>query len=210
MVLNHFELQVLTIDRLDKSHLVQVQELLAAGAKWIQYRNKLQSYHEYKDELLEISQLCKEADCTLIVNDSLDGLHFSKAQGIHLGKNDLDPQRARNVLGSKKIIGVTVNSLKDAQRVVQQGVANYVGLGPFNHTETKANLAPVLTVDELQECLEVLQGIPVVLIGGISQENYFKAQSIGTQGIAISSAISGADSLADALHYFQQNIQKDS
>lgn len=205
-MLDHFKLQVLTIDS-DKSHLTQVQELIEAGAKWIQYRNKSQYYLEYRDELKEVSQLCKDAGVTLIVNDSIDALQYSKAAGIHVGQKDLSPQVLRNVLGPKKIIGVTVNSLADAQKVVREGVANYVGLGPFSPTQTKENLAPLLSADEIQECLQVLEGIPVVLIGGIQQDNLEKAQSMGCQGLAISSAISAQSDIQASYRQFAELLE---
>ena len=178
------------------SHLEQVKALCAAGAKWVQIRTKKWVYPEHLEMLQEIRAITSESDTILIINDDVTATAKIKADGVHLGKNDLPAQVARNVLGKNKIIGVTVNSIADAEKVKRDNVADYVGLGPFNTTTTKVNSAEPLSLEEIQKCVEILAPIPIVLIGGISLENINSASSQPVQGLAICSAISAHEQAA--------------
>ena len=151
----------------------------------------------------------------MIVNDSLDGLQAAKADGVHLGKNDLNPQVVRNIIGTKKLIGATVNSVEDAQKVMAfhskgQHVINYVGLGPFQPTTTKENLAEIMTEDVIKECVQILGDIPVVLIGGIDLSNISQALQLPIQGVAVSSAICSQDNIAQSYTEVNSLIQESS
>ncbi len=186
-------LHCLTLDRDGRSHLEQVQALLAGGADWVQYRTKRpMPLAERIAEAATLVDLAQRSKAQLIVNDSIEVALRSRADGLHIGKLDMDPVRARNILGPKKILGGTVNSLADAVRAVELGVFDYVGVGPWRFTPTKERLAPILSREEFAEILAVLGPLPAVLIGGIVLEDLPAVHALGAHGVAVTGAVSGA------------------
>ena len=198
------KLQLITVEDSPWSLCEQVEKALAAGADWIQLRNKTEPWENLVDDALWIREKTKEANCTFIVNDSLDLMSHVKADGIHIGKKDFPPQVVRNVIGAKKILGVTVNSIEDAKRVVSQGLADYVGVGPFSPTQTKENHSAVLTELEKEEILKILADLPSVMIGGIQPENLSEIKQAGYPGVAVASGILGQQDIAERLLAYQE------
>ncbi len=201
------KLQLITLKLENRTELEQVEMACEAGADWVQLRMKKTPDSEMLDVALKIRELTKEKSTTFIVNDSLIVAKNSKADGIHIGSNDLDPQIVRNVLGDKAIVGVTVNSLDDAQKVVKQGVADYVGVGPYSLTDTKENLAQVLMKEEIQEILNTLGDIPAVLIGGVQPLDLENIKALNSHGIAVASGVMGAENLQNAYVSYCQGME---
>ena len=137
-------LQCLTTDLSDVSHAEQTRVFCEAGASWVQIRSKSLSFSEYLIAAQTSARVCQEFGALFIVNDSPEIALRAQADGVHLGSNDLSPKLAREILGSKVLIGGTVNSMADAEVLVADGVCDYAGVGPFRYTGTKQNLAPVL------------------------------------------------------------------
>lgn len=183
------KLMCLTRDDPDFSHLAQVQALCEAGARWIQLRCKELSDHELEPIAIECRKLCREAGCTFIVNDRLILALQIGADGVHLGKLDTPWDAARSLAGPGFLIGGTVNSLADAEKAVESGVLDYVGVGPFRFTPTKKNLAPVLSDEQWTNILGKLGGLPSYAIGGIRNTDMPKIESMNVTGAAISAAI---------------------
>ncbi len=201
------KLQLITLKLENRTELEQVEMACEAGADWVQLRMKKTPDSEMLDVALKIRELTKEKSTTFIVNDSLIVAKNSKADGIHIGSNDLDPQIVRNVLGDKAIVGVTVNSLDDAQKVVKQGVADYVGVGPYSLTDTKENLAQVLMKEEIQEILNTLGDIPAVLIGGVQPLDLENIKALNSHGIAVASGVMAAENLQNAYVSYCQGME---
>ena len=114
--------------------------------KWIQYRPKNTDFETVLKEGAAIAELCRAHNATFIVNDNVEVTVLLEADGVHLGKSDMHPEKAREILGEGKIIGGTANTFVDIVSLVNDGV-DYIGLGPFRFTETKALLSPILGLE---------------------------------------------------------------
>ena len=148
-----------------------------------------------------IGRLCRSYGATFILDDRVEMVEALGADGVHLGKNDMPVHEARALLGPDKIIGATANSFDDIRMAVAAG-ADYIGLGPFRFTTTKAKLSPVLGLegyaDIMQKCRLEGINIPIIAIGGILADDMAQIMATGVSGVAISGAIlNAADPIAE-------------
>ena len=180
------------------------------GALWIQLRVKNKPEQEWREIALQTKEVCKKYGAQLIVNDNVPIAKDVQADGVHLGKEDMNPIEARKILGNEFIIGATANTMDDIRRLASQRV-DYIGLGPFRFTTTKANISPILGIEGyryiLKQCeLENIQ-TPIVAIGGIQLTDVAEILQTGVYGIAVSSAITTAESIENAAVSFIQAIK---
>lgn len=194
-------LQFITHQTPRYSYVEGAIEALNGGCKWIQLRMKEAAYDEICNAIEQLKPLCKEKGAILILDDYAELAAKLDIDGVHLGKNDMPPQEARNLIGEKYIIGGTANTIDDIKNLVAQGV-DYIGLGPFRHTDTKKNLSPILGLDGykniLSQCNEAGITTPIVAIGGIEPEDIPVLMKTGISGIALSGTILRADHPAEA------------
>lgn len=194
-------LQFITHQTPRYSYVEGAIEALNGGCKWIQLRMKEAAYDEICNAIEQLKPLCKEKGAILILDDYAELAAKLDIDGVHLGKNDMPPQEARNLIGEKYIIGGTANTIDDIKNLVAHGV-DYIGLGPFRHTDTKKNLSPILGLDGykniLSQCNEAGITTPIVAIGGIEPEDIPALMKTGISGIALSGTILRADHPAEA------------
>lgn len=194
-------LQFITHQTPRYSYVEGAIEALNGGCKWIQLRMKEAAYDEICNAIEQLKPLCKEKGAILILDDYAELAAKLDIDGVHLGKNDMPPQEARNLIGEKYIIGGTANTIDDIKNLVAQGV-DYIGLGPFRHTDTKKNLSPILGLDGykniLSQCNEAGITTPIVAIGGIEPEDIPALMKTGISGVALSGTILRADHPAEA------------
>ena len=178
----------------------EVQMALEGGCKWIQLRMKDASDEEFRQTALEIIPLCKENEAFLVFDDRVELAMEMGVHGVHLGKNDMDPLQAREIMGAEAIIGVTANTADDIVRLKGWDV-DYVGLGPYRYTTTKKNLSPLLGTDGYRDVVNKVREadvlLPIVAIGGISIEDIPAIMSTGGNGIAVSGSIINAPDPVD-------------
>ena len=124
----------------------EVQMALEGGCKWIQLRLKDATDEEFRQTALEIIPMCKENEAFLVFDDRVELAMEMSVHGVHLGKNDMNPLVARETMGAEAIIGCTANTAADIKAFRGWDV-DYVGLGPFRHTTTKAKLSPLLGLE---------------------------------------------------------------
>jgi thiamine-phosphate pyrophosphorylase len=124
----------------------------------------------------------------LIVNDSLEAAIASDSDGLHIGQGDGDPAEARKKLGPGKILGVSVQTASQAIEAERAG-ANYLGVGAVFPTGTKAD-ADEVSIKMLGDICRSVR-IPVVAIGGITEDNVQNLAGSGIAGIAVVSALFG-------------------
>ncbi len=203
--MNQFLLQCITLDGIEMSHSEQVKALCEAGAKWIQLRMKEATESDVEKVAQEALGICEDHGALLIINDYLDVALKVGAGGIHLGTSDTNWKAARNLAGPDLVIGGTVNSLGDAREALASQSLDYVGVGPFRHTSTKKNLAPVLEKKAFAELLQFLGDLPKVVIGGVLPEDLPAISSMDAEGVAISSGLFGEGSVSENLNnYLEQ------
>lgn len=168
---------------------------LEGGCKWIQLRMKGATDDEVRAAAAAIQPLCKQHEAVFVIDDRVALAKELKADGVHLGKNDMPVGAARRVLGEDFIIGGTANTFEDIERLHREG-ADYIGCGPFRFTTTKQNLAPVLGLEGYFTLVNRMRAagilLPVVAIGGIRFEDIPDIMRTGVRGIAVSGAVLGA------------------
>lgn len=165
-------------------------EMIAAqirgGADVIQLREKNMPKRQALVLGLAIRKLTTQEGVLFIVNDDLDLALILKADGVHLGQDDIPIQYVRPLL-KDKIIGISTHSLDQAREAIDSG-ADYIGIGPAFKTETKIKTDPVVGVDVILEVQES-SSVPVIAIGGICEKNIGLLVNSGIQRVAIISDI---------------------
>lgn len=178
------------------TYLDSIRLALEGGIKWVQLRMKEASEDEFLSVGTEVRRLCNQYGATFIIDDHVELVHKLKADGVHLGKNDMPIIEARRILGNDVIIGGTANTFEDIASHYQ-ATANYIGCGPFRFTTTKKGLSPTLGLEGyrsiMQKVKEAAIDIPVVAIGGITAEDIPDIIQTGISGIALSGAILRAE-----------------
>lgn len=189
------------------THALLAEEACIGGIDWIQLRTKNKSGKRWEAVALSVQKVTKKYGATLIINDNVALALKIKADGVHIGKQDMNPVEARKILGNEFIIGGTANSEEDILRLLDAGV-DYIGLGPFRFTRTKQNLSPVLNSEELKRLIHIQSEIPVLLIGGIELHHIIGISDLGAYGIAVSSAINASKNPAEAAVFFAAETKK--
>lgn len=178
---------------------------LEGGCRWVQLRMKEATEAEFMAAAVEIGRLCKEHGATFVLDDHVEWVEKTGADGVHLGKNDMPVDEARKILGDDKIIGGTANTFEDVERLYRQG-ANYIGCGPFRFTTTKKNLSPVLGLEGYQHIVDQMKShginLPIVAIGGILESDIKSILATGVSGIAVSGGILNAENPAEEMQRF--------
>ena len=203
-------LQFITHHTERHSYLDSARMALEGGCKWIQLRMKDASERELRDTAARVQELCLEHEATFIIDDHVDLVKELRADGVHLGLNDMPIAEARQRLGEAYIIGATANTIDDIRRHHRDG-ADYIGCGPFRFTTTKARLSPVLGLEGYRDIVRQMRaegiGLPVVAIGGITYDDIPEVMATGVQGIALSGAIlQAADPVAETRRILQINM----
>ena len=194
------KLHYITQGKTPEEHLENVQRACASGAEWVQLRLKNLDPKTILETAQKAREITSHFQTRLIVNDYYKVAKEVKADGVHLGKTDTCPLKAKAYLGDLYIVGGTANTLEDCKKLLEKGV-DYIGLGPFQFTETKKNLSPVLGTAGYQVLLEELKTTtPIIAIGGITIEDVSEIINTGVYGIAVSGAITQNFNLIPALH----------
>lgn len=182
---------------------------LEGGCRWIQLRMKDAQEVDFLLAAKQIGAMCKEYGATFILDDHVEWVGITGADGVHLGKNDMPVDEARNQLGANRIIGGTANTFEDVERLWRQG-ANYIGCGPYRFTTTKKNLSSVLGLDGYRHIISKMKAhdinIPVVAIGGILQPDIKDVMATGVSGIAVSGAILNAENPMEEMKRFIDSL----
>ena len=179
----------LTSDRLEMSHSQQVYFLCEAGIRLIQLRSKKLSGAEMLYEASKSVEVCNQFNAKLILNDSVETTKSAGADGVHLGKDDMNLMKAREVLGDAKLVGVTIHSEYEISDNTYE-FADYAGLGPFRNSRTKSELNPKLSENDYSNIIHLLKPMPVFLIGGINSQDFTSIPRLGNHGLAVCSALS--------------------
>jgi thiamine-phosphate pyrophosphorylase len=168
------------------SHTEVVKEALDAGIRAVQLREKRMSKSDIFREAQKIRRITLREKALFIINDYLDIAMAVKADGVHLGQDDLPLEEARKVAGENMIIGISTHNLRQA-KAAQKGGADYVGFGPVFHTSTKDAGLPrgMIKLKELKNHIT----IPVAAIGGIGADNIQLVLDNGADVCAVMSGI---------------------
>ena len=166
--------------------LRQVAEAIDGGAGIVQLREKHLGQADFLAEAERFVALCREKGAVSIINDDVEIAAQVGADGVHVGQEDLEAGRARQVLGPDKLIGVSAHSVAEALAAQAAG-ADYLGVGAAFVTGTKTDARPISR--ETIRAITAAVDIPVVAIGGISRDNILELRNCGLDGVAVVSAL---------------------
>ena len=182
--------------------LSKTEKILAAGAKFLQYRNQKNSPNTLLKEAQQLQKICRSYHVPLIINNNVTLATQIHADGIHLGATDISVAAARRQLGENIIIGCSCyNDLNRAHRAVATG-ANYIAFGAFFKSPNKplAVKAELSLIHQAKRAFDV----PIVAIGGITPKNGMALIDAGADMLAVISGLYSAhDASARTAEYMQ-------
>ena len=164
----------------------QIEEALCGGVTIVQLREKNMVEEDFYQEAMPVKKLCARYRVPLLINDHVALACRVDADGVHVGQNDMAAGTVRAMIGPEKILGVSVQTVKQALQAEAAG-ADYLGVGAVFTTSTKQDACEV-SIDTLKAICEAVN-IPVVAIGGINKDNIMQLAGSGIAGVALVSAI---------------------
>ena len=170
----------------------QVEAALKGGVTCVQLREKELDDETFLEEAVEIAALCKKYEVPFFINDNVDIAIKCKADGIHVGQEDMMAAQVRQKVGEDMMIGVSVHTVEEALEAVKNG-ADYLGVGAMFSTSTKTDV-DVLPKEVLKDICEAVD-VPVVAIGGIGKGNMLELSGTNVDGVALVSAIFAAEDI---------------
>lgn len=173
----------------------QVEKALKGGVTFVQLREKKMDKETFLKEAVEIKELCKKYNVPFVINDDVDIAIEMDADGVHVGQSDMEAGAVRKKLGPDKIIGVSAQTVEQAVLAEKRG-ADYLGVGAVFPTGSKDD-ADDVSLETLKAICENVN-IPVIAIGGISNDNVLEFKNTGICGIAVISAIFAQKDIEEA------------
>ncbi|HZM86343.1 MAG TPA: thiamine phosphate synthase [Blastocatellia bacterium] len=183
-----------------RSHAEQVEMLAAGGASVVQLREKRASPREFYDAAREAMLIARDLGVQLIINDRVDIAIAVKADGVHLGQDDLPPDRARSLLGDTRIIGFSTHSLNQAL-AAESAPVDYLAIGPIYQTSTKERADPVVGL-EVITAIKTRVSKPLVAIGGITFQSASSVIDAGADSVAVISDLLSTGDISERMRQF--------
>ncbi len=186
------ELYAITAEKMSRgrSNTEVVAQMLAAGIRFLQYREKEKSARDMYEECRVLREMTRAAGASFIIDDFVDLALAVDADGVHIGQMDLPPAAVRQLVGPKKVIGLSTHNLEQLQAANDlANLIDYIGVGPVFPTTTKAT-APV-GLDYVRQAAHSSL-LPYVAIGGIKEHNIAAVAEAGADTVAVVSGIVGA------------------
>lgn len=180
-------------------HLDVAGAALGGGADALQLRSKDIGGREMYRLALRMRDMVNEdsGGCLFFVNDRVDVAIAARADGVHLGQEDIPAPRARSLTGEGMILGISATTVEEAERALADG-ADYLGVGPVFATPTKPDAVAPIGLEGLARIRESVE-LPIVAIGGIDEENAGSVFEAGADGIAVISAVTAAENMLEAV-----------
>ena len=186
------EIYAITAEKMSRgrSNAEVVDQMLAAGIRFLQYREKEKSAREMYEECRVLRQMTRSAGAAFIIDDFVDLALAADADGVHIGQTDLPPAAVRRLVGPAKVIGLSTHNLEQLQAANAMGnLIDYIGVGPVFPTATKATAA--VGLDYVRQAAHSSL-LPYVAIGGIKEHNIGAVAEAGADTVAVVSGIVGA------------------
>lgn len=167
-----------------------VRAAIRGGATVVQLRDKDATTRQMLEFGQALHDITRAAGLPLIVNDRIDVALALDAEGVHVGQDDLPTPVARRIIGPHRILGVSAETVEQAQQAEREG-ADYLGVGDVFGTPSKPDAGPPIGVARLAEIVRSVS-IPCVAIGGITLQNAAAVVEAGVAGVSVISAVIGA------------------
>ncbi|WP_300356436.1 thiamine phosphate synthase [Fusobacterium sp.] len=173
-----------------------VEDSIKGGTTIVQLREKFIDDEKFLQIAKEVQKITKKYNVPLIINDNIKIAKEIDAEGVHIGQSDDSLEKAREILGKNKIIGVSVGSIEEALKA-QAGGADYLGIGTIFYTGSKKDINEPLGIENLKNIVDAIK-IPSVAIGGIHLDNVKDVMNTGVDGVAVISEILGKEDIKNA------------
>ena len=184
--------------------LEQIEDALKGGATIIQLREKKLDEDSFVREAIQVRELCHRYNVPLIINDNVDVALKSGADGVHVGIEDTPVEEIRKRVSDDFIIGATCKTVKQA-KIAEAAGADYMGVGAVFPSPTKTN-AIRITNEQLRNIVSSVS-IPAVAIGGIGYDNVCEIKGSSVSGVAVVSAIFGAENIENATALLKKRVE---
>ena len=184
--------------------LEQIEDALEGGATIVQLREKKMDEASFVAEAIQVRDLCHKYNVPLIINDNVDVALKSGADGVHVGIEDAPVAEIRKRVPADFIIGATCKTVEQA-KIAEAAGADYMGVGAVFPSPTKTN-AVRITNEQLREIVSSVS-IPAVAIGGISYDNVCEIKGSSVSGVAVVSAIFGAEDIEQATTLLKERVK---
>ncbi|HFD0307781.1 thiamine phosphate synthase [Clostridium perfringens] len=185
--------------------LEKTKEALIGGVSIVQYRAKNKETKEMCKEAKALKKLCDEFGALFLVNDRIDVALAVKANGVHIGQDDMEVSIAREIMPKDAVIGVTVHNKEEALKAIKEGADN-LGVGALFSTNSKDD-ATLMTLETLRE-IKSVSNIPLYGIGGITPYNLNKDILENLEGVAVISALLNSDNIREKSKEFLNILSK--
>ena len=184
--------------------LEQIEDALKGGATFIQLREKKLDEDSFVEDAIQVRDLCHKYNVPLIINDNVEVALKSGADGVHVGIEDTPVAEIRKRVPADFIIGATCKTVEQA-KIAEASGADYMGVGAVFPSPTKTN-AVRITNAQLHEIVSAVS-IPAVAIGGISYDNVCEIKGSTVSGVAVVSAIFGAEDIEKATTLLKERVK---
>ncbi len=201
----NWELYLVTDRELSKIPFQEmIKKAVEGGVTVVQLREKKLSTREFIEEALEVKKIIK--GIPIIINDRVDIALAVKANGVHLGNEDMPVDIARRILGKDFVIGASAGSVEEAIEKEKMG-ADYIAVSPVFSTPTKPDAGPPLGLEGIKEMKKFVK-VPLIGIGGINKENVMDVIRSGADGVAVVSAIVSSEDPEKSAREMKELIQR--
>lgn len=179
-----------------------VSEMLKAGIRIIQYREKFRTKRIKYEECCWLRKITREYNALFIINDDVDLAILCGADGIHIGQDDLPLKEVRKLINSNQFIGLSTHNPKQAKEALRIG-ADYIGVGPIYETQTKKNAIQAVGLEYIRYVSKNIH-LPFVAIGGLKESNICRVVKAGARCVSLVTEITEAHNIQQKI----KNIQK--
>ena len=179
-----------------------VSEMLKAGIKIIQYREKFRTKKIKYEECCWLRKITQEYNALFIINDDIDLAILCEADGLHIGQDDIPLKEVRKLIKPDQFIGLSTHNPKQAKEALRIG-ADYIGVGPIYNTQTKKNTAQAVGLEYIRYVSKNIH-LPFVAIGGIKESNIAEVIKAGARCVSLVTEITEAPNIQQKI----KNIQK--
>ncbi len=184
--------------------VTRTEEAIDGGVTFVQLREKDLDEENFEREGRELKELCRKRGVPFVINDNVKLAAKLDADGVHVGQSDMEALDVRRIIGEDKILGVSAQTVEQAVTAEKHG-ADYLGVGAVFPTGSKDDAAEV-SYDTLKAICSAVK-IPVIAIGGITEENVTELSKSGICGIAVISALYAKEDIKSAAQRLRKNTE---
>ena len=182
-----------------------VNEMLKAGIKIIQYREKFRSNRIKYEECCWLRKITQKHNALFIVNDDVDLAILCEADGIHIGQDDIPLEEVRKLIKPDQFIGLSTHNPKQAKEALRIG-ADYIGVGPIYETQTKKNAVQSVGLEYISYVSQNID-LPFVAIGGIKESNIAEVIKSGARCVSLVTEITEASDIRQKIKNIQEYLE---